>query len=333
MPRHNHRHLVFLLLSEMMDRMMLMVAVALPLLLVASITDASRFHPLSQQEVDQKLGAPANETALIRGLIGRISPDADSGTDPTYMVISLFNADETPTETGLTDSLQHLISMGFALKHGQGTAGAVWIAGSGAGPLSGAKTIILGWNVLPAEYGDSRTHFFTAWTDDGFIKTGCLNTKCPGFQPEKGAHIAPGDAIEHVSTPNGGKQNLNLKVVKDSGASGDWLVHLGLNRDPELIGRFPRSLFTGVFFDKAVAIRFGGMVTAPVSDPAPMGSGYLPAAGGAAASISNIQLIDRDGRASPVTQDLPKLESKPDSYAVSPIENGKFFYGGPKGAK
>ncbi|CAN6215739.1 unnamed protein product [Urochloa humidicola] len=309
-----------------MDRMMLMVA--LPLLLVASVTDASRSHPWSQQEVDQKLGAPANETALIRGLIGRISPDADSGTDPTYF--AHHGAENSPD--GYYGFVATFDLYGFTLKRGQGTAGAVWVAGSGVGPLSGAKIIIIGWNVLPAEYGDSRTHFFTAWTDDGFIKTGCLNTKCPGFQPEKGAHIAPGDAIEHVSTPNGGKQNLNLKIVKDGGASGDWLVHLGLNRDPQLIGRFPRSLFTGVFADKAVAIRFGGMVTAPVSDPAPMGSGYLPAAGGAAASISNIQLIDRYGRASPVTQDLPKLESKPDAYAVSPIENGKFFYGGPKGA-
>jgi hypothetical protein len=49
-------------------------------------------------------------------------------------------------------------------------------------------------------------HF--AWfQDDGFIKTGCFNTNCPGFQPEKGAPIAPGDAI-------GDKRNLNLKIVK-----------------------------------------------------------------------------------------------------------------------
>jgi hypothetical protein len=72
------------------------------------------------------------------------------------------------------------------------------------------------------------------------------------------------------------------------GASGDWLVHLALNRDPELIGRFPRSLFTEGFAEKAVVVRFGGMVTAPAADPAPMGSGYLPAAGDAAASVSNI---------------------------------------------
>ncbi|KAF8772159.1 hypothetical protein HU200_006158 [Digitaria exilis] len=301
-----------------MDRRILVVAVAaLSLLLV---TDAS--------EVDQKLGASnnKNETNLmmLRGLIGHISPDdGGSGADRTYF--AHHGAETSPD--GYYGFIATLDVYGFTLKHGQGTAGAVWVASSGDGAQSSAKTIIIGWNVLPAEYGDSRTHFFTAWTDDGFIKTGCFNTKCPGFQSEKGASIAPGDAIAHVSTPKGDKQKLKLKIVKDVGASGDWLVHLGLNHEPELIGRFPRSLFTGGFADRAAAIRFGGMVTAPVADPAPMGSGYLPAEEGAA-SISDIQLIGRDGHATPVTGDLPKLESKPDAYAVSPVIDGKFFYGG-----
>nr|CAB3471339.1 unnamed protein product [Digitaria exilis] len=283
-----------------MDRRILVVAVAaLSLLLV---TDAS--------EVDQKLGASnnKNETNLmmLRGLIGHISPDdGGSGADRTYF--AHHGAETSPD--GYYGFIATLDVYGFTLKHGQGTAGAVWIASSGDGAQSSAKTIIIGWN------------------DDGFIKKGCFNTKCPGFQSEKGASIAPGDAIAHVSTPKGDKQKLKLKIVKDVGASGDWLVHLGLNHEPELIGRFPRSLFTGGFADRAAAIRFGGMVTAPVADPAPMGSGYLPAEEGAA-SISDIQLIGRDGHATPVTGDLPKLESKPDAYAVSPVIDGKFFYGG-----
>ncbi|XP_066368907.1 uncharacterized protein [Miscanthus floridulus] len=155
-----------------------------------------------------------------------------------------------------------------------------------------------------------------------------LNTKCAGFQPEKGAAIAPGDVIQSVSTPKGGgtKQNLSLKIVKQGGASGDWVVHAGLNREPAPIGRFPRSLFTGGFAEKAAAVRFGGMVTAD-NPPAPMGSGYLP--GASAASVTGVQLVGPDARASPVTSDLPKLESRPEAYAVSPVENGSFFYGGP----
>jgi hypothetical protein len=50
------------------------------------------------------------------------------------------------------------------LKQGQGTAGSVWVVDEGNGAQANAKAIIIGWNVLPALYGDSRTHLFTAWT-------------------------------------------------------------------------------------------------------------------------------------------------------------------------
>nr|CAB3468880.1 unnamed protein product [Digitaria exilis] len=160
--------------------------------------------------------------------------------------------------------------------------------------------------VFPEVYGDSRTYFYTKWTNDGFQSTGCLNMECPGFRPEKGAAIAPGQ----------------------DGTSGDWLIHAGLNREPALIGRFPRSLFTGGFSDKANAVLFGGVVAAPITNPPPMGSGYLPTSENSAASISNIQLIDQNGRGWPLTGDLPKFETNGNAYAVSPIVNGKFFYGG-----
>ena len=45
---------------------------------------------------------------------------------------------------------------------------------------------------------------------------GCLNMRCPGFQLEKGAAIAPGGVIDHVSDPKGDKPNLNLKIIKVS---------------------------------------------------------------------------------------------------------------------
>ncbi|KAL6864907.1 hypothetical protein ACP4OV_016058 [Aristida adscensionis] len=207
---------------------------------------------------------------------------------------------------------------------GQGSAAAVWILDEGDRALSSLRSIMIGWDVLPEAYGDSKTHFCTKWTNDGFQSTGCINMNCPGFQPEKGAAIVPGDTIDHVSSPKGAKRNLNLKIIKN-GTSGDWLVHCGLDRDPELIGRFPRSLLTGGFADKAVTINFGGVVTRP----APMGSGYLPTPDpGSAASISNILLVDSSGRASPVPEVLRKVETNQGAYAVSPFVGGKFFYGG-----
>ncbi|KAF8658838.1 hypothetical protein HU200_059331 [Digitaria exilis] len=216
---------------------------------------------------------------------------------------------------------------GLQLKPGQGSAAAVWVVDDGDGTLSSKKNIMIGWDVFPEVYGDSRTYFYTKWTNDGFQSTGCLNMECPGFRPEKGAAIAPGQVIDHVLEPKATKPKLNLKIIKD-GTSGDWLIHAGLNREPALIGRFPRSLFTGGFSDKANAVLFGGVVAAPITNPPPMGSGYLPTSENSAASISNIQLIDQNGRGWPLTGDLPKFETNGNAYAVSPIVNGKFFYGG-----
>jgi len=100
-------------------------------------------------------------------------------------------------------------------------------------------------------------------------------------------------------------------------------MYCGLDRDPQLIGRFPRSLFTRGFADRAVGVTFGGVVsTTPVTKPTPMGSGYLPMDVKSVASISNIQLVDQNGRAWPVKGDLSKVETNRNAYAVTPSSTG-----------
>ncbi|KAL6603612.1 hypothetical protein ACP70R_043973 [Stipagrostis hirtigluma subsp. patula] len=302
----------------------LLVAVVLFVLLAAHGSDGSRPHPRSN-EIDPKFHAPMNKTNPFGRLIDDPIPPRQLNSDTNVTYFAYHGATSTPE--GYYGFIGTMDVYGFPLTLGQGSAAAVWIIDEGDGALSSLKTIMIGWDVLPELYGDSHTHFYTKWTNDGFQSTGCLNTKCPGFQPEKGAAIVPGDVIDHVSLPKGTKRNLNLKIIKD-GASGDWLVHCGLDRDPELIGRFPRSLFTGGFADKAMDIRFGGVVSAPITKPPPMGSGYLPTDATSAASLSNIQLVGKEGHAWPVTGDLPKFETNRNAYAVSPIVNGQFFYGG-----
>lgn len=130
---------------------------------------------------------------------------------------------------------------------------------------------------------------------------------CPGYQRENGSSIALGDIIEHVSQPNGDRRKITIKVLKDK-ASGDWLVYYGLDQNSELIGRFPKSLFTGGLADRATKINFGGFVQARTTDLAPMGSGYYPS-NPAAASISEINFINIDGHATRETEDLPIYES------------------------
>jgi hypothetical protein len=111
---------------------------------------------------------------------------------------------------------------------------------------------------------------------------------------------------------------------------GDWLVYYGLSQDnPALIGRFPKSLFTGGMANRATGIRFGGYVETRTTNLAPMGSGYLPTDDRVSASMSNIQFIDQNGRASLVIQDSPIIISDSNIYEVSPISNGQFFFGGP----
>ncbi|TVU08610.1 hypothetical protein EJB05_42019 [Eragrostis curvula] len=309
------------MLNEM--RGVLLVA-AVSMLLVCHGADGSRSIPVTE-DANPKFFVPLNEANSTPRLINQASAPQGSGADVTYFA----GHGVATAPDGYYGFIGTMDVYGFTLTQGQESAAAVWISDEGDFSPSNLKTIMIGWEVLPAEYGDSQTHFFTKWTNDGFISTGCLNQKCLGFQPEKGATIAPGAVIDHTSSPKGAnKRNLNLKIIKN-GTSGDWLVHCGVDRDPELIGRFPRSLFTGGFADRAVGITFGGVVMAPVTKPPPMGSGYIPTTDArSSASISNIQLVDRDGHAWPVKGDLPKFETNRNAYAVSPIVNGTFFYGG-----
>ena len=112
---------------------------------------------------------------------------------------------------------------------------------------------------------------------------------------------------------------------------GDWLVYYGLNQDvPALIGRFPRALFTGGMADRATYIQFGGYVLTPTTNLAPMGSGYFPTDDAiVSASMSNIKFINQNGIASLVVQDLPTDITDSNIYRVTPISNGRFFFGGP----
>uniref|UniRef100_A0ACD5Z1Y7 Uncharacterized protein n=1 Tax=Avena sativa TaxID=4498 RepID=A0ACD5Z1Y7_AVESA len=193
--------------------------------------------------------------------------------------------------------------------------------------------IQIGWEVHPQFYGgDSSAHLSAFWfvktmkTADGY-QYACFNTNCStGFQPEAGAPIALGDVIEPVSEPHGTKQNITIKVIKDS-ASGDWLVYYGFNRpDPTLIGRYPKSLFTNGLADRATHITIGGYVVAGNTGLVPMGSGYLPTNDSRSMAFSNIQVIDQSGKASLLIHGFRGYTTP---YSVSPMINGEFFYGGP----
>jgi hypothetical protein len=112
---------------------------------------------------------------------------------------------------------------------------------------------------------------------------------------------------------------------------GDWQVYYGHNQDNlTLFGHFPKSLFNGGMANRAGGIQFGGQVSSPATDLAPMGSGYRPTHDViASASMRNIQLIDQEGRASPMKEALLTYMSNSHVYAATPTESGQFYYGGP----
>ncbi|XP_020176078.1 uncharacterized protein [Aegilops tauschii subsp. strangulata] len=218
---------------------------------------------------------------------------------------------------------------GLALSPEQYSLASVWLIHDGDGAAANYNAIQIGWEAAPSVYGDSRTRLAATWTSDGFQRAFCRNADCAvGFQPEEGAPMALGDVIQAVSQPGGPKQTITIKVIKD-GELGDWLAYCGLNADGlALIGRFPRSLFAGGMADRASRIQFGGFVQTRATDLAPMGSGYLPT-NVAAASISDVQFIDRSGNASPVTGQLPTYMTDPNIYVATDMADGQFFYGGP----
>ncbi|KAF2927364.1 hypothetical protein DAI22_06g199600 [Oryza sativa Japonica Group] len=193
---------------------------------------------------------------------------------------------------------------GFSLTPGQLVSyGSVWIiTDNGDAPASSLEVFQIGWR-----------------------------EDCPGFRPERGAYIRPGDPIPGISQPNGAKQYITLKVFKDM-ASGDWLVHYGFNnKHPELVGRIPLSFFKSLSYS-AINMWFGGIVVTnvtfqPTPLPPPMGNGYMAVDGGnMAVSTKNLQFIDGQGRAWSAENDLIGFSTNENIYTFTSIVGDQFFY-------
>ncbi|TVU36594.1 hypothetical protein EJB05_18532, partial [Eragrostis curvula] len=213
---------------------------------------------------------------------------------------------------------------GFTMDQDEATGVVIQLNNLGDNPPSSLNGISVGWHVYPSLYGDSKTHFFVYWTRDGYQYTGCYNLKCPGFIPEANIPIVPGATIDSVSNPGGIKRTIIFKVFKDSG--GDWLLHIGFDSEPYLIGRFPKSLFNNIL-GEANEIKLVGLVQTRTTRVAPMGSGFLSNNKKKAASLSNIQIIDQNGQASNVTQNSRDFMTDKAIYSVSQISSeGMFTY-------
>ncbi|KAJ1276811.1 hypothetical protein BS78_05G244000 [Paspalum vaginatum] len=212
---------------------------------------------------------------------------------------------------------------------GQATATGIWIASD---HNSDVESIAVGWEVYPGQYGDSLTHFYTEWTvrSYSYRHTWCHNMKCPGFHPVSGSQITPGAVIKPVSDVNGSRQKITVKIRKDP-STGDWWVHYGFNSPPKPVGFYPAKLFESLN-KNAARIAIGGgvdVLTSHTRTLPPMGSGYFPS--DKAATLSDISLIEKDGRTTPINVGTTRIETKSSCYSATPIQGAMFSYGGPGG--
>ncbi|CAN6834753.1 unnamed protein product [Brassica oleracea var. botrytis] len=170
------------------------------------------------------------------------------------------------------------------LQDNQYSKSQIWLENGPSGQLN---SIQAGWAVHPRLYGDSVTRFTIYWTGDGYGKTGCYNTQCPGFivlsqNPRIGNQFS-GSSVY-------GKTSLyfTLQIFQDV-SSGNWGLKLG----NEVIGYWPKELFTELN-KGASLVRYGGntfMSTDEISPP--MGNAHFPVADFLkTAHFKNVLIID-----------------------------------------
>ncbi|ESQ55013.1 hypothetical protein EUTSA_v10027511mg [Eutrema salsugineum] len=181
----------------------------------------------------------------------------------------------------------------------------------------------------------SHSVLFTYWTADGFDKTGCYNTNCPGFV-QVSKKFALGGLVKPLSTYDGQQYHIEVSLSQDP-ITGDWWYLL---RD-EPIGYWPRSLFNVEGLSNGAGVAFwGGEVFSPAKEKSPsMGSGYYPHEGyKKAAYVNGFKVIDHfTGKVKiPKASTIDVFADSPNCYDVKKnIGKGYWsraiFFGGPGG--
>ncbi|XP_027772416.1 uncharacterized protein LOC114076920 [Solanum pennellii] len=114
-------------------------------------------------------------------------------------------------------------------------------------------------DVHPSLNGDTRTHMYTKWTVDGHQKTGCYNTKCPGFIQL--SRVIPIDyafpRTSEIQTDY--KEEVLLRLYQTK----YFDYHLTMPVMNEEIGMWPYEVFDKLSANAADLVQFGGKVYTP----------------------------------------------------------------------
>ncbi|KAF8085825.1 hypothetical protein N665_0645s0004 [Sinapis alba] len=216
------------------------------------------------------------------------------------------------------------------IEAGESSISQIWIVGGKFGP--GLNTIEAGSHVNPTLYGDDNPRLFIYWTNDNYQNTGCYNLMCSGFV-QINKRLTPGYLLTPISTYNGPQVKFTVQVWKDP-KTGNWWLQLN---EKELIGYWPKELFTNLADEGASTIEWGGEVVNTKKNgqhtTTEMGSGHFPSEGfGKASSFEVIKIIDmNDGIIDPVG--VQTLVSRPTCYDLKTGYDKQykvfFYYGGP----
>ncbi|XP_048498362.1 uncharacterized protein LOC125496804 [Beta vulgaris subsp. vulgaris] len=133
--------------------------------------------------------------------------------------------------------------------------------------LNGPDSIEAGWMVNPGVFKDNEAHFYAKFTAGG---KECINLQCPGFVQV--AKDAPLGSVPKIYSVIGGVQKLwNISIDKHQDDGNWWL---SINNDKNLVGYWPKELFT-TLTESANQVEWGGEIGNPglLDPPTEMGNG------------------------------------------------------------
>ncbi|KAM3255911.1 hypothetical protein ACQJBY_048833 [Aegilops geniculata] len=210
---------------------------------------------------------------------------------------------------------------------------ASWIQVSKVQKVGVADGIGAGSWVYPSYSGDNFARFHVAWLDGLKI---CPDHDCGAFV-QVSSSVGLGGRLKPISIYNGPQYIIDVVIFKDPKTKNWWVAYGPQNIH---IGYWPREIFHFMKDQPNYAL-WGGYVQGPTasSDSPQMGSGHFASEGfGKAAFVSNIQIVDNEGKyVTPndkqtglVATNLSKYTAKVHGYGYSHY-GVHTYYGGPGG--
>ncbi|XP_073005598.1 protein neprosin-like [Typha latifolia] len=80
---------------------------------------------------------------------------------------------------------------------------------------------------------------------DGYKSTGCYNLRCPGFVTVNSSELKPGAPMSPTSVYDGEQRYITLTMKMDE-KTGDWSLYREDIEKGELVGFWPKTLFTSL---------------------------------------------------------------------------------------